>query len=154
MEEILSGLTVLIILLGCSSPILIIGLVYYFMKRLEHKQILAAIEKGTPLSELKPPKQRQNGVLWIRNLTFGIAMIIIGLAFLVAGPGGDAIALFIALVLCGVGLAWLIRGLLYRKHYLKSQLTAKNNPAANTTPAVVSIPGTVPQANQESGPQA
>ncbi len=129
MEEILGGLTVLIIFLGMSSPVLIIGLVYYYMKRLEHKQIMAAIEKGTPLSELRPPKQKQNGALWIRSLTFGIALIIIGLAFLVAGPGGDAIALFIALVLCGVGLAWLIRGLLYRKYQPQGKTSDENKPA-------------------------
>ncbi len=129
MEKIVSALEVLIIFLAMSSPVLIIGLVYYFMKRLEHKQILAAIEKGTPLSELKPPKQKQNGALWIRSLTFGIALIIIGLAFLVAGPGGDAIALFIALVLCGVGLAWLIRGLLYRKYQPQGKTSDENKPA-------------------------
>ena len=129
MEQIVSGLEVLITFLAMSSPVLIIGLVYYFTKRLEHKQIMAAIERGTPLSELKPPKQ--NGVPWIRNLTFGIALIIIGLAFLVAGPGGDAIALFIALVLCGVGLAWLIRGLLYRK-YQPQSLTSDENKSAET----------------------
>jgi len=127
MRELLEGIQVFVIFLGISSPVLIIGLVYYFLKRLEHKQILAAIEKGTPLSDLKPPKQ--NGVLWIRNLTFGIALIIIGLAFLVAGPGGDAIALFIALVLCGVGLARLIRGLLYRKYQPQSQPSDENKPA-------------------------
>ncbi len=131
MQTVLSGLTVLIIFLGMSSPVLIIGLVYYFLKRLEHKQILAAIEKGTPLSELRPPKQKQNGALWIRSLTFGIALIIIGLAFVVAGPGGDSIALFIAFVLCGIGLAWLIRGLLYRKYQPKS-LTSAENKAADT----------------------
>ena len=131
MGQVLQGVTVFVIFLGMSSPVLIIGLVYYYMKRLEHKQILAAIEKGTPLSELKPPKQKQNGVLWIRNLTFGIALIIIGLAFLVAGPGGDTIALFIAFVLCGVGLAWLIRGLLYRKYQPQGK-TSDENKAADT----------------------
>ena len=129
MEEILGGLTVLIILLGCSSPIIVVGVVYYLKKKLEHKQIMAAIEKGTPLSELRPPKQKQNGALWIRSLTFGIALIIIGLAFLVAGPGGDSIALFIAFVLCGVGLAWLIRGLLYRKYQPQGQTSDENKAA-------------------------
>jgi hypothetical protein len=129
MGQVLQGVTVFVIFLGMSSPVLIIGLVYYYMKRLEHKQIMAAIEKGTPLSELKPPKQKQNGALWIRNLTFGIAMIIVGLAFLVAGPGGDTIALFIALILCGVGLAWLIRGLLYRKYQPQSQPSDESNAA-------------------------
>ena len=129
MEEIIGGLTVLIILLGCSSPILIIGLVYYFMKRLEHKQILAAIEKGTPLSELKPPKQRQNGALWIRSFTFGIALLFIGLAYLVVGPGPRGPMLFGAFIFCGIGLAWLIRGLLYRKYPPQSQPSDENKPA-------------------------
>jgi len=56
-------------------------------------------------------------------------MIIIGLAFLIAGPGGDAIALFIAVVLCGVGLAWLIRGLLYRKYQAQAKTLDENKPA-------------------------
>ena len=129
MEEIVGGLTVLIILLGCSSPILIIGLVYYFMKRLEHKQILAAIEKGTPLSELKPPKQKQNGALWIRSLTFGIALLTIGLTYLVVGPGPRGPMLFGAFIFCGIGLAWLIRGLLYRKYQPQSQPSDENKPA-------------------------
>jgi hypothetical protein len=38
-------------------PVIVVGVVYYLKKRLEHKQIMAAIEKGTPLSELRPPKQ-------------------------------------------------------------------------------------------------
>jgi len=129
MDELIGGIIAFLVFLGLSIPIIVIGLVYYFKKRLEHKQILAAIEKGTPLSELRPPKQKQNGALWIRSLTFGIAMIIIGLAFLVAGPGGDAIALFIALILCGVGAAWIIRGLLYRKYQPQSQTSDENKPA-------------------------
>ncbi len=128
MEEIVSGLEVLIIFLGMSSPVLIIGLVYYFMKRLEHKQILAAIEKGTPLSELKPPKQRQNGALWIRSLTFGIALLIIGLGWAVGGPGGTGNTI-LAIVLVGIGLAWLIRGLLYRKYQPQSQPSDRNKAA-------------------------
>jgi len=79
-EPIVGGLTVLIIFLGLSSPIIIIGLVYYLKKRLEHKQIMAAIEKGTPLSELRPLKPK--GLLWIRSLTAGIAFLVISLPFL------------------------------------------------------------------------
>jgi len=74
-EPIIGGLTVLIIFLGLSSPIIIIGLIYYLKKRLEHKQIMAAIEKGTPLSELKPVKP--TGPLWIKNFTVGIALLIV-----------------------------------------------------------------------------
>ncbi|MHC4487032.1 MAG: DUF6249 domain-containing protein, partial [Planctomycetota bacterium] len=124
-----------VIFLGMSSPVLIIGLVYYFMKRLEHKQILAAIEKGTPLSELKPPKQKQNGVLWIKNLTFGIALLIIGLGLLIicvlveGTEEGTEQGFMISLILCGVGLAWLIRGLLYRKYQPQGKTSDENKAA-------------------------
>ena len=151
MEE---AIIVFTVFTGLVTLAIVIGLIAYLAKRLEHKQIMAAIEKGTPLSELRPRKPKPAGPFWIRYLTFGIALLTIGLAWLLVGPGPHGMMLFVAFVLCGIGLAWLIRGLLYRKHYLKSQLTAKNNAAANTTPAAVSIPGTVPQANQESGPQA
>lgn len=131
MRDILEGIQVFVIFLGISSPVLVVGLVYYFLKRLEHKQILAAIEKGTPLSELKPPKQKQNGALWIRNLTFGIALIIIGLAYLIVGPGPRGPMLFGAFIFLGIGLAWVIRGLLYRK-YPPQSLTSDENKAADT----------------------
>ncbi len=127
MGQVLQGVTVFVIFLGMSSPVLIIGLVYYYMKRLEHKQILAAIEKGTPLSDLKPPKQKQNGALWIRNLTFGIALIIIGLAFSFTGLGNP----LVGIVLCGIGVAYLIRGLLYRKYQPQGK-TSDENKAAET----------------------
>ncbi|MHC4457487.1 MAG: hypothetical protein ACYS0I_10425, partial [Planctomycetota bacterium] len=74
METIGAAFAVLIIFVGMASPIIVIGLVYYLKKRLEHKQIMAAIEKGTPLSELRPPKPK--GPLWIRSLTAGIALLV------------------------------------------------------------------------------
>jgi len=58
---------VFFILIGCAAPVVVIGVIYYLKKRLEHKQIMAAIEKGMPLSDIKPPKQ--NGNLWIKNLS-------------------------------------------------------------------------------------
>ncbi len=145
MEEILQGVTVFVIFLGMSSPVLIIGLVYYFVKRLEHKQILAAIEKGTSLSELRPPKQKQNGALWIRNLTLGIALMIIGLSLLlVVGPRrmGGASTLF-AFVFFAIGVAWMIRGLLYRKYQEQNRLSAKNNTTENKDTLDVSAPEAV-----------
>jgi len=51
------ALGVTMILLGCFVPVIAVCIVYVIKKRLEHKQILAAIERGTPLSELRPPKQ-------------------------------------------------------------------------------------------------
>ncbi len=119
------AIIVFIIFASLTTVAIIGGLIAYFCKRLEHKQILAAIEKGTPLSELKPPKKQQNGSLWIRNFTFGIALLIIGLALIVVGPrtiGGPGS--FIAFVFFGVGIAWLIRGLLYRKYQPQSQSSA------------------------------
>ncbi len=138
------AIIVFIVFASMTTVAIIVGLIGYFCKRLEHKQILAAIEKGTPLSELKPPKKQQNGALWIRNLTFGIALLIIGLALIVVGPrtiGGPGS--FIAFVFFGVGIAWLIRGLLYRKYQLQSQSSDKrdtaenrNAPGVSTTEAV------------------
>ena len=118
------ALGVALILIALAIPVIIIGAVYYLKKRFEHKQIMAAIEKGTPLSELKPPKQ--NGSLWIKNITIGVALMIIGLSLLlVVGPRrmGGASTLF-GFVFFAIGVAWMIRGLLYRKYQPQSQPSA------------------------------
>jgi len=138
------ALGVALIIIALAVPVIVIGVVYYLRKRFEHKQIMTAIEKGTPLSELKPPKQ--NGALWIKNITVGIALLIIGLAFIVAGPrriGGPGS--FIAFILCGVGIAWMIRGLLYRKYQVQSQPLAKSNAVERESqkPLGVSTPETL-----------
>ncbi|HUU19782.1 MAG TPA: hypothetical protein VMW72_21710 [Sedimentisphaerales bacterium] len=113
---------VAMIIIALAVPVIVIGVVYYLKKRFEHKQIMEAIEKGTPLSELKPPKQ--NGMLWIKNITIGVALIIIGLGCLWAGPGHGRMSAFIAFVLFGVGVAWVIRGWLNRKYQPQSQSSA------------------------------
>jgi len=117
-KNIADGITVFIIFLGLSSPLIIIGLVYYLKKRLEHKQILAAIEKGTSLAELKPVKP--TGPLWIKNLTAGIALLIFAVGLvciqLVRGYYFESFGFyFLALILFAFGIARLIRGLLQRK---------------------------------------
>ena len=118
-ESIAGGLTVLIIFLGLSSPIIIIGLIYYLKKRLEHKQIIAAIEKGTSLSQLRPVKP--TGPLWIKNLTAGIALLIVaaGIVCIQLATGydyGQSFGIyFLALILFAFGISRLIRGLLQRK---------------------------------------
>ncbi len=119
-EEIL---IVLIVFTALTASIVTISLAIYFAKRLKHKQIIAAIEKGTPLSELRPPKPA--GTLWIRSLTFGIAMIIIGLAYVIVGPGPKGPMLFVAFILFAIGIALLIRGLLYRKYQPQTQTSDK-----------------------------
>lgn len=94
----------------------------FYKKRLEHKQIIAAIEKGTPLSDLKPLKPA--GPLWIKNLTAGIALLIIsaglvGFRFVCNGreilPGETWGWFFVALILFAIGVSRLTRGLLQRR---------------------------------------
>ncbi len=114
------GIPVILIFFGLSIPIIIVGLVYYFKKRLEHKQIMAAIEKGTPLSELRPPKP--TGPLWIKSLTTGIALLVISLPFLymfleplIRRGYTNEHGLFPFAIFFAIGLAFFIRGLLQRK---------------------------------------
>jgi hypothetical protein len=121
--------------------VLIVMLTRYHLnkKRFEHQQILAAIEKGTPLSELRPVKQ--TGPNWIRSLTGGIALLLIsiGMAIIASAsvifdfPDRDAgFGLFIAsVVFLALGIASTIRGILLRKYDKalssdKSALNANN----------------------------
>lgn len=139
MEE---GIKVLLIFLGLSTPIIVVGLVYYFKKRLEHKQILAAIEKGTPLSDLvsiKPAKPI--GPLWIKNLTAGIALLVIatglvGIQFLVGGYdyGESRIFLLIAVVLFALGVSRILRGVLQRR--VEKEISPQIQPSQQNTSGV------------------
>ncbi len=144
----IEALGIALILIALAVPVIIVGVVYYLKKRFEHKQIMAAIEKGTPLSELRPPKQ--NGALWIRKLTLGIALMIIGLSLLlVVGPRrmGGASTLF-AFVFFAIGVAWMIRGLLYRKYQLQSQSSDKSDTAENKNAPGASTPETLQPTNE------
>ena len=120
METIGAAFAVLIIFVGMASPIIIIGLIYYFKKRLDHKQIMAAIEKGTPLSELRSAKP--TSPLWIKNLTVGIALLVISLPFLymflrplIRGDHTHEGRLLPFAIFFAIGIAFFIRGLLQRK---------------------------------------
>lgn len=136
MTDITHAFGVLVILLGICSPIIVVGVVYYLKKRLEHKQIMAAIEKGTPLSEIMPPKHkpRPAGPAWIKYVSIGIALLLIGLGFVLGGlGGGEEIGILIFFILGGVGVAMLVRGLLHRKYYLKNGISAENNSTKNNS---------------------
>jgi hypothetical protein len=132
MDDIVTGIKVLIIFLGLTSPIVVIGVVYYLKKRLEHKQIMAAIEKGVPLSELVQHKPRLTalaGPAWIRYVSGGTLMFFIAFGFLLGGMGRPEI--LVTFVLLGVAVSLIIRGLLYRKYYLKSQSANQNDVPPN-----------------------
>jgi len=117
---------VFIVFASMTATVLVIGLVIYYAKRLEHKQIMAAIEKGIPLSELRPAKPKPVGPLWIKHLTAGIVLLAIALGF--AFGHGLVIVVF---VLGGIGIALIVRALLYRKYQPQSQPLTKNNAAEN-----------------------
>ncbi len=140
---------VFIVFASVTTVAIVIGLLVFFGKRLEHKQILAAIEKGIPLSELKPSKSQPAGPVWIKYLTGGIAIFFIGLAFIAVAPGigwgYGGPGMFVVLILCGVGLAWMVRGLLYRKYDIQSRLSAKGN----TTEYKNSISASAPEISQQ-----
>ncbi len=117
---------------------IVIGLVIYFAKRLEHKQILAAIEKGIPPSKLKSPEFKPTGPLWIKHISHGIIVLAVACAFAFGFERlpfhGNGPAFFIAVILFGVGIALIIRGLLYRKysaHGEQIQSQNKNNAVEN-----------------------
>jgi hypothetical protein len=145
MEEFIEligvGILLFLIFLGMASPVIIIGLIYFLKKRLDHKQVMAAIEKGTPLSDLKPLKR--TGPLWIKNLTAGIALIVIsaglvGFRFVCSEaltlPGEVWGWFFVALILFAIGVSRLIRGLLQRRtEKAQRQIQPSNqiNPAQN-----------------------
>ncbi len=132
------GLGVLLIFIGMSTPLIAVCLAYYFKKRLEHKQIMAAIEKGTPLSELIPPKPpKQTGPLWIKNLTGGIALLLMatGIVIMSLLGVGDSDILsglcLVAVVLFAVGVSRIIAGILQRKSVRQNQTANSQPPATN-----------------------
>lgn len=140
LDPIIGGLTALIVFVGLSTPVIVVGVIYYLKKRLEHRQVMAAIEKGTPLSELKPPKR--TGPLWIKNLTAGIALLVVSAGLIgFRFAYGEAIALpgelwgwfFVALILFAIGVSRLIRGLLQRKtEKAQSQIQPSNQTNSNS----------------------
>ena len=137
------AIIVFIVFSSMVTVVIIIGLIAFFCKRLEHKQILAAIEKGVPLSELKSRKVEPVGPVWIKYLTGGIIFFFIGLAFMFGGAVWDhpsGVGPFVAFIMCGIGLAWLLRGLLYRKYEAQSRLSANNNTAEYKNPVSAPAP--------------
>jgi hypothetical protein len=109
-------------------------------KQLEHQQIMAAIEKGAPLPELRPIIQQKKEVDWIRSLTVGIAFLLMGIGMVIISlisfcysiPDEDASfgLIIAAVVFLAIGAAGVCRGILRQKYDKalsdKSALNANN----------------------------
>jgi hypothetical protein len=122
-----------------GMPVLIVFVVclFRFLKaRMRHREILAAIEKGITLPELSSSKPRIPS--WITNLAIGIAFIVFSPAFIIVGLGaagkvGSVKSVVLggtampSLVFLSLGLFFLIRGLLLRKH--ERQVAPSDKPA-------------------------
>jgi ABC-type polysaccharide/polyol phosphate export permease len=69
------------------------------------------------------------GTEWIKYLTGGIVVLAVAFAFGFEGQldrllGGTS---FVAIILCGVGISLIVRGLLHRKYCLKGQAANNDN---------------------------
>jgi len=126
---------VFIVFASITTIVVVISVFSYFAKLLAHKQIMAAIEKGIPISELLPPKPQLPGPGWIRYVSLGIALVIMSLGFLLVPFGIVSSGTIVAFVLLGVGAGWLVRGLLHRKYHLKDQSANQNNMPPNKASA-------------------
>jgi hypothetical protein len=125
-------LVVLIVFTAPAVPILIIGLVYYHKKKLEQKQVLAAIEKGVPVAELNLGAKKQSksqGPGWIQDQSKGITLLVIGIGIAIAfwffvtslGGGVFNVMWIVPVVFLGNGIGLLIRSNMRRK-YEKTEL--------------------------------
>jgi hypothetical protein len=125
-------------LLVALLPVLLGLLLVFYKKKLQHQQILVAMEKGLPISDLiAKPQQRSREVNWVRSLSAGIGFLFVGLAltgfFIWAqlSPQAESVAppfLIIPIIVFGLGLIFLFRGIL-QKNYEKQQKKEKTIPA-------------------------
>ncbi len=133
--DLFSTIVVLIVFTALSMPVIVAGLVYFGKKKLEHKQIIAAIEKGVPVSELSIGRQANNmkqnksdGPGWVQDQSKGITLLIIGIGigvpfwfFIDSFDGGMFNVMWIIpVVFLGNGIGLLIRSR-QRKKYEKPE---------------------------------
>ena len=144
MYNLTGGLEVMLFFIALSTPIIVVGIVFYFKKKLDHKEILAAIEKGMPLSELKPAKNRKkSGPGWIQDLTKGVTCLVIGAGFipmvlmLTRSQAGQSeqgvfhVFWILPVVFLGNGIGQIISGVLRRKHE-KENIDSQQDPGLNS----------------------
>jgi membrane protease YdiL (CAAX protease family) len=119
-------------LLVALLPVLLGLLLVFYKKKLQHQQILVAMEKGLPISDLiAKPQQHSREINWVRSLSAGIGFIFVGIVipiiFFAVGminpstpPEKVFGMLIIPTVVCGLGLIFLTRGIL-QKNYEKQK---------------------------------
>jgi hypothetical protein len=98
-------------------PLLLILLLLFYRKKLQHQQIMAAIEKGLPVSEfIAKAKSADTAVNWVRSLSLGVGLLFIGVAmagFMLWSKAHPPMVL-IPIVIGGFGLIFLLRGILQK----------------------------------------
>ncbi len=107
------------VIVGYVIVVIALFLFLFFVRRLRHKEIMAAIEKGISLPT-KPTTPK--GPRWITNISVGIGFLIVSLTFLGLPLGtyfhkkefaeGMLVPFGISLA---AGVAFFVRGLLQRK---------------------------------------
>ena len=120
-------------------PIILIMLFFFYRKKLQHQQILAAIEKGHPISDLlAAPVNKETG--WLYNNSAGVGLLIVAIGLLIVyKPMGVYITdnrpgnllVIIPIILIGMGITRLMRGI-----YQKKEKAEKPPKAPETTPDV------------------
>ncbi|MHC4346892.1 MAG: hypothetical protein ACYSUP_19685 [Planctomycetota bacterium] len=93
----------------------------FYRKRVEHKQIMAAMAKGIELSVLRPARL---GLVWITSLTVGVGLLIVGIGIVAWAHLGQQQEVYgksmgllglAAILLLGGGISLVLYGLLRRK---------------------------------------
>lgn len=117
MPMLISALYLFLLLL----PFLFILGIVYHKKKFQHEQIMAAMEKGVPISDLVArPVQKDREVNWVRSLSAGIGLVLIGVLmwrlwhWTQEAPSVDSLPplfLLIPIVVGGLGLIYLLCGI-------------------------------------------
>ncbi len=107
-----------------AIPAVSIAIYKIISKRLKHKQVMAAIEKGV----LVPKQHTRKGPKWIRSTYMGVLFLVISCMFLYfyleplihgSKPNRMQFLLFLTVSL-SIGLALFVRGILLRKSQIKA----------------------------------
>lgn len=87
----------------------------YLLYRMKHQQIMAAIEKGLPLPELKMPRWKGFSAATSIALAPAMFIIAVGPAYMFYKDQMSEDAFLGSCIFCGLGIFFLIRGILQRK---------------------------------------